>query len=197
MVRAYCRGGGLRSFLVPDYFEGTRFRLGAFEPFNEVELYLKESGGALKAEDLIRVKNRAREISKDFARYLFLSKVASGILKFVRLPDEEVYKVLKDALEVRGFYPFNLVRFWLRLASVLGFSPDRLTRAGWVNAYDLGACSEEDARRGYCIFVHPRVLVTLKRAGAPDAKPFEIDPKTLEAVEKFFSRFFSLQTENF
>jgi len=196
-ARVYCKKLGLKNFFVPDYFSHRTYRLGAFEPFNFLELYLEEKNGSLQPTDLIRVESVARRVASDFFRYGFLSSVAKTILKFVRYPDEEIFNLLRDALKVRDFFDYNLVRFWLSLSTVLGFSVEKLNRAGWVNAYDLGGCAKEEIGKGYCIFVPPKVLHTLKRVASVDAKPFKIPRGEMEKIEKFFGRFLSLHTENF
>ncbi len=195
-ARVYCKNLGLKTLFVPDYYSYKTFKVGAFEPFNLLELYLEEKNGSLQPVDLIGGRYLSRNIAADFFRFNFLSSVAKTVLRFVRYPDEEIFNLLKLTLGINGFYNYNLVRFWLNLAALLGFSVEKLNRAGWINVYDLGGCSKEEIGKGYCVFIPPKVLYTLKKVFG-SSKPFEIPKKEMESIEKFFNRFLSLQVENF
>ncbi len=196
-LRAYCRELGNRSVFVPEYFDLKRFKLGVFEPFNVISLYLTERNGVLSAEDTLGVLNFSREAAFNFEKFLYLSKISETVLRFVRFADEEIFKLLLTAATIRDFFNFNLVRFWLNLANILGFSLQKLNRAGWVNVYDLGICKEEEIGKGYCVFVPPRVLSLLKRISESGTKPFNPRGDEMEKLERFFKRYFSLQVENF
>jgi len=197
LVKVYCRDLGRRTLLVPEYFTGNRYRLGTFEPFNILDLYLEETNGVLKPVDTLSVNFHSKEAASDFGKFVFLSKVAETVLKFISLPDRSIFELLEESTGIDDFFDFNLVRFWLNLAHLLGFSVEKLNQAGWVNVMDLGVCSPEEIRNGYCIFIPPKVLHILKQISQSETRPFHPGKVEMEKIEKFFKRFFSLQVENF
>jgi hypothetical protein len=196
IVRTYCKNLGLKTLLVPDYFSLKTFKVGVFEPFNVVSLYLQSKNGFLQPVDILSSKNNAPIVSGNYARFEFMSKVSRAVLRFVKFPDAEIFDLLNLATEVEDFFNFNYIRFLLNFSKILGFSVEKINRAGWVNIVNLKGCSKEEIGKGYCIFIPPKGLFIIKRT-SKSVKPFEIPRKEMDKLEKFFGRFLKFQTENF
>ncbi len=197
LVKCYFENFGRRDLLVPDYFSGKRFKLGVFEPFNVLELYFKEEDNQAKVVDIISLQSFAQKIASNLYRYLFMSRVSKTVLNFVGIEDNEVFNLLLHSLRIESYFNFNLLRFWINLATVLGFSIESLKRPGWVNLLFLTACGKDELKNPYCIYLPPREFGILKRVMDEKTKPFEVGEKNLENLERFFFRFFRLQRENF
>ena len=197
IAKVYCKRLGQRNLFVREYFLFKTFKVGTFEPFNFIDGYFSSINGYFQPIDLTKVAFLSKKISQNFYRFEFMTKVSKAVLKFVRYPDDEIFELLKRATEIDGFFNFNFARFLLNLSNLLGFSIQNLNRAGWVNILDLGSCSKEDIGKGYCIFIHPRVLSTLKVIAEENSKPYEISKRDMEKIEKFFNRFLTFQVDNF
>ncbi len=197
VARCYCERTGNISLFVPEYFSLKRYRLGAFEPFNLLKLHLSEKNGSPVVEDLISTENLSLQVSKNYRRFVFASKVSRFVLKFARFSEPELFRLLVNAWRVENFFNFNLVRFLISMANLTGFSVENLNRAGWVNVYNLGGCKEEEIGRGYCIFIPPSALSVIKKVAKEKTKPYQIGKREMERIEFFFERYFKLQSENF
>ncbi len=197
MVKCYCQRGGHRSFYVPDYFEGDLVPPGSFEPFNLLTVHFEERNTLAVVLDISDLLEVSLKISRNFERFTFMSKVSLSVLKFVSGPEREVLELFERSLKVESFFEFNLIRFWLNLATVLGFSLEKLSKPGWVNLSTLGGCKEEEKKNPYCVYLSPREFSLLKRVSDPKTGPFRVGKRNLEGLEGFFTKFFTLQKENF
>ena len=195
LVRCYFKKFGKRSLLVSDYLK--RFKLGAFEPFNEIDIYFQQKGDLLKAIDTLKVKFFSKEISSNFWRFVFVSKTAKVILKFINEPDEEIYQLLVTSAGIRGYFNFNYLRFLINLSTILGFSLQRLNRPGWVNLLNLSSCRENEVKNPYCTYISPKEFATLKRVSNEKTRPYEVGEKVTEGLESFFYRFLEFRRGQF
>jgi len=196
MVRCYCKKLGKVSFLLPDYFEYKRYPIGSFEPFNLIELYTQAKNGTLVVEDVIKYeKSFGGKVS--YKSFIYLSEISKTVSQFIKEADGEIFKLILQAREIWDFYEFNLVRFWLNLSILLGFSIENLKKPGWVNVLNLTKCRSEEIGSYYCVYISPRIFNILKVASDGNTKPFLIKEKEFRELKSFFHRFLKLQTENF
>ena len=197
IVKCYFQNLGKRTLFVPEYFNFQRFKIGIFEPFNVVKVHVESGGDILTAVDTSECRCWSPRIAKNFSRFIFLSKVSKTVLKFVKEPDREIFKLIETSLEIEEYFGFNLVRFLINLSSILGFSPQNLKKPGWVNLITLSSCGKEEIKNPYCIFINPEEFAVLKRVSLPQTRPFSIKRKTTEGLERFFYRFLEFQSQNF
>lgn len=176
---------------------GKRFKLGIFELFNLVEIYFTEKDSQGIIEDFLNYKSFYKITDFNLYRYLFVSKVSKTILRFVSFPDNEVFNLLIQSLSVYQNFNFNLVRFWVNLATILGFSIQSLKKPGWINLIFLTSCNRNEVKNPYCVFLPPKEFAILKRIMNENTTPFKINKKDLENLERFFFKFFTLQRESF
>jgi len=195
LVKGYCYRLGKQKILVPNFL--TNFRIGAFEPFNEVEIYLRQHNEQLKVIDTLRVDFCSKRIAQNVAQYFFLSRPFYTVLKFINEPDGEIYSMLRLTRQIKSFFEFNLIRFYLNLAHILGFSIENLQRPGWINIYTLTQCGEDEIKNPYCMFLSPKEFAIIKRVSDAKTKPFDISKKDFKGLEKFFHRFFELRKGQF
>ena len=195
LVKCYFKNFGKRSLLVKNYL--TNFKLGAFEPFNEVTLHFEQRGDLLKVTDISQLHFLCREISTDFDRFVFVSKVSKVVLKFVNEPDEGIYQLLLTAVGIGRYFNFNYLRFLINLSTILGFSVQKLDRPGWVNLINLSSCGREEIKNPYCTFISPKEFATLKRVSDTKTKPYEVGERVTEGLESFFFKFFEFRRGQF
>ncbi len=196
LAKCYCRKFGRKNFLIPEYFAVDRKinLIGFFEPFNLLRVDFKEKNGSAVVEDASLIFSPTGEIIKNLERYFFLSKVSKTVLKFVKVPDEEIFELLKESLSIEDFFNFNLIRFWLNLSSLLGFSLKNLSRPGWVNLLTLKKCNPEELKNPYCVYISPREFYLIRRVLDSKVAPFRISNNDTKRLEDFFFKFLSHQS---
>jgi len=196
LAKCYCRKFGRRDFLIPDYFVPDREvpLLGFFEPFNLLRVDFKESNGTAVVEDTFLILSVSDKIVRNLDRYFFISKVSETALRFVKIPDGEIFELLKTSLRIESFFNFNLVRFWLNLSFLLGFSVKNLSRPGWVNLLTLKRCNPNELKNPYCVYISPREFSIIRRVLDERTAPFRISNRDIKRLEDFFFKFFSYQS---
>jgi len=197
IVKCYFQKLGKRTLFVPEYFYFQRFKVGIFEPFNVVEIHAESGGDLLTAIDTSECRCYSLKIAKNFPRFIFLSKLSKTVLKFVKEPEVEIFKLLESSLEIEGYFGFNFIRFLINLSSILGFSPQNLKKPGWINLITLSSCRKAEIKNHYCIFLNPEEFAVLKKVSILQTRPFSIRKKTTEGLERFFYRFLEFQNQNF
>jgi hypothetical protein len=197
LIQCYLENFGKRNLIVPEYFLGKRYKLGIFEPFNILKIIFHEKDGQLIVKDYISYHTFSLEIAKNFERFFFLSRISKTILDVINEGDREIFKLLVETLNVYTNFSFNLIRFWINLATILGFSVQNLHKPGWINLLFLTECGKEEIKNPYCVFLSPKEFAILKRVLNKNTKPFEIKNSEVENLERFFRKFFILQRENF
>ena len=163
--KAYCQSLGQQNLVLPEYFLYKKYPLGSFEPFNTGELYLSVKNNTLIVDDIISYQNNALNISRDYKRFLFLSKVSKAVIEFAKEGDREIYKSLLESLKIDNYFGFNLLRFLLNLSIILGFSLERLRKPGWINLITLTKCENKELKKGYCLYITSRVCNFKKNHG--------------------------------
>jgi hypothetical protein len=187
---------GLRSFLAPDYFKGEKYKLGLLELFNYHFFWLEEENGTLTLVDWVEKEYYHPLAGKDYQRFRFMAQINKTIFSFIKEGDPQVLELILTAYGVEKNFNFNLIRFWLNLSTLLGFSIERLKRPGWVNLLTLKDCApEEFNQKGVCIYVSPKVFSLLKRISQERTKPFIVPQKELLEVQGFFYRFFRVHSQ--
>jgi len=195
LAKCYCYHFGRRDFLIPDYFDQERedTLLGFFEPFNLLKVDFEEKNGAPIVLDASFRRFVTSQVVRNLEMFYYLSKVSLTVLKFIRDPDREIFKLLETSLEINSFFEFNLIRFWLNLATILGFSIENLNNPGWVNLLTLKKCNPNEIKNPYCIYISPREFSTIKRILNKNTKPFGVPTKIFRQLEALFFKFFAYQ----
>jgi hypothetical protein len=195
-VYIYTPSLGLRSFIAPDYFKGEKYKLGLLEPFNYHFFWLEEENGSLTLVDWVEKEYFHLRAAKNYQRFHFMAQINKTILSFIKDGDPQVLDLILTAYAVEGNFNFNLIRFWLNLSTLLGFSIEKLNRPGWVNLLTLKGCSPREIhQKGVCIYVSPKVFFLLKRISHERTKPFIVHQKELLEVQGFFYRFFRIHSQ--
>ncbi len=116
--------GGVFDVLVRDGFLNTNRFFGVFEPFNLVELDLKQRGGIALPNDILRVE-RFSYLSKDYRRYRWMCWVSLFVLKHIRFYDERLFSLILKAMlmDPKGKEGIVRVRFKLEFLSISGLEP--------------------------------------------------------------------------
>ena len=116
--------GGIFDVLVRDGFLSTNRFFGAFEPFNLVEVDLKQRGGIALPNDILRVE-RFSYLSKDYRRYRWMCWVSLFVLKYIRFYDERLFSLILKAMlmDPKGKEGIVRIRFKLEFLSISGLEP--------------------------------------------------------------------------
>ena len=116
--------GGIFDVLVRDGFLNTNRFFGAFEPFNLVEVDLKQRGGIALPNDILRVE-RFSYLSKDYRRYRWMCWVSLFVLKHIRFYDERLFSLILKAMlmDPKGKEGIVRIRFKLEFLSISGLEP--------------------------------------------------------------------------
>ncbi len=116
--------GGIFDVLVRDGFLNTNRFFGAFEPFNLVEVDLKQRGGIALPNDILRVE-RFSHLSKDYRRYRWMCWVSLFVLKHIRFYDERLFSLILKAMlmDPKGKEGIVRIRFKLEFLSISGLEP--------------------------------------------------------------------------
>lgn len=186
---------GRKDILVPNYF--SNFKIGTFEPFNIVKLYLVQRNNSLVANDILELSFVSRKASKDFEKFFYLSKIVKVILNFIREGDEEIFQLIRLAFAINKFYSFNYLRFLLNLLHILGFSIENLTKPGWINLTSLSSCKKREINNPYCIFLSPKEFAIIKRVLCNKTRPFKIEKKIEKSLDRFFYKFLEIHKNEF
>ena len=194
LTKCYCKTVGRRDFLAVNYFKSKSIPIGLLEPFNIVEIHFMEKNGVLYLVDGRIPHNITGKVVKNLDRYFFLSKISNTILKFIKEPDKDIFELLTASLVIEDFFNFNLIRFWLNLATILGFSIENLNRPGWINLMTLKKCNPNEIYYPYCIYLSPKEFSLIKRIENSQTKPFTVSANLLNKLEKFFFKFLNHQT---
>ena len=121
---------GLIDLLVRDGFLTTNRFFGIFEPFNLVEVDLRQRGGIAVPEDVLKVE-RFSYLCRDYRRYRWMCWVSLFALKYIRFYDERLFSLTLRALlaDPRGREGLFRIRFKLEFLSLSGFEPKFMKEA--------------------------------------------------------------------
>ncbi len=197
IAKCYFRILGKKSIIVPNYF--SKVKLGSFEPFNIVDLFLEQRNNKLQLVDISEViPFHKGEDNRDFyEKYIFLSKVAKIVLKFLNEADEDIFNLLTLTPQINNFFSFNYIRFLINLTNILGFSLENLTRPGWINLLSLTSCRSEELKNSYCVYLSPKEFGILKKVSDIGTRPFGIKKSIERNLESFFYRFLEFRKGQF
>ena len=191
--KCYFQNLGKKEIIITNYF--LNFRIGSFEPFNIVKLYLTQKGNTLRPLDVIEISFNAKSIAGNYQKFNFMSKVSKTILQFLNEADSEIFQLLLLTLNINSFFSFNYIRFLLNLTHILGFSIENLNRPGWINLIHMTNCKPEELKNFYCIYINPKEFSVIKKISEFHTKPFEVDKKLEKNLEKFFYKFLEFRKE--
>ncbi len=129
LAKVYGRGG-LLDLLVRDGFLPENRFFGVFEPFNLVELELRQRGGITVPEDILRTE-RLSYLCRDYRRYRWMCWVSLFALKHMSFYDERLFSLVLRALlaDPKGMEAVLRIRFRLEFLSLSGLEPKFLKEA--------------------------------------------------------------------
>ena len=191
----YFRSFGKKSVIVSNYF--SKVKTGGFEPFNIIDLVLEQRNNKLLLIDTFNIVYFYRKNDNFYEKFIFLSKVARTILKFLNEADEEIFNLLMLTSKINNFFSFNYIRFLINLTNILGFSLENLNHPGWINLLSLTSCREDELKNSYCVYLSPKEFGILKRISNIETRPFEIKKSLERNLENFFYRFLEFRQEQF
>ena len=147
LAKVYGQGGVL-DLLVRDGLLNTSRFFGIFEPFNLVEVDLKQRGEVALPNDVLGVEWFSY-LSKDYRRYRWMCWVSLFVLRHIRFYDERLFSLVLKALltEPRGREGILRVKFKLEFLSASGLEPkflkEKLGRGRVKIRLSDGSVSEE------------------------------------------------------
>ncbi len=178
--------GGIFDVLVRDGFLNTNRFFGAFEPFNLVEVDLKQRGGIALPNDILRVE-RFSYLSKDYRRYRWMCWVSLFVLKHIRFYDERLFSLILKAMlmDPKGKEGIVRIRFRLEFLSISGLEPrflkEKLGRGKVRIRLSDGSVSEEGE-----VEVNSSILKELVRLrGLKSLKGVRLRREDAEEIERF------------
>ncbi len=177
--------GGIFDVLVRDGFLNTNRFFGAFEPFNLVEVDLKQRGGIALPNDILRVE-RFSYLSKDYRRYRWMCWVSLFVLKHIRFYDERLFSLILKAMlmDPKGKEGIVRIRFRLEFLSISGLEPrflkEKLGRGKVRIRLSDGSVSEEGE-----VEVNSSILKELVRLrGLKSLKGVRLRREDMEEMER-------------
>ena len=147
LAKVYGQGGVL-DVLVKDGLTNTNRFFGAFEPFNLVEVDLKQRGEVVFPNDVLGVE-RFSYLCRDYRRYRWMCWVSLFVLRHIRFYDERLFSLILRALvtEPKGREAILRIRFKLEFLCVSGLEPrflkERLGRGSMKIRLSDGSVSED------------------------------------------------------
>lgn len=123
LARVYGRGGLLDVLVRDGLLPESRF-FGVFEPFNLVEVEVRQRGGIAVPEDVVRTE-RISYLCRDYRRYRWMCWVSLFVLKYISFYDEKLFSLILKALlaDPKGREDILRVRFKLEFLSASGLEP--------------------------------------------------------------------------
>jgi len=123
IAKAYGQGGIL-DILVRNGLLNTNEFFSVFEPFNLVEVDLRQRGGVVIPNDVLGVE-RFSYLSRDYLRYRWMCWVSLFVLKHIRFYDEKLFSLVLKALlaDPKGREWALRLRFKLEFLSASGLEP--------------------------------------------------------------------------
>lgn len=123
IAKAYGQGGIL-DILVRNGLLNTNEFFSVFEPFNLVEVDLRQRGGVVIPNDVLGVE-RFSYLSRDYLRYRWMCWVSLFVLKHIRFYDEKLFSLVLKALlaDPKGREWAMRLRFKLEFLSASGLEP--------------------------------------------------------------------------
>ncbi len=184
LVKAYGSGGTVDILVREGYISTNRF-FGVFEPFNLVELDLRQTSDVMIPNDVLEVK-RLSYLCSEYERFEWMCWVASFVLKHIRFYDEKLFHLIVESIltHPEGRERLLRTRFKLEYLVRSGFEPKFLKESFGRGRLRV-RLSDGSVREDGDVEVESYVLRTLIRLRRADrVRAQRIRRETLEKMEK-------------
>ncbi len=194
LIKAYSPLGMVDILVREGLIPQSRF-FGLFEPFNILQVDLRQQGNVTLPWDILQV-DRLSFLCQDFDRFMWMSWICGFILKNVRFYDSSLFDMFyKYLVKNPGkSYPAYRIKLMLDFLELSGIRPKFLIQKG-LGKHTKFRLSDGSVGKEGDIEVSPSVVKIIRKIGlSKRASRVRIEPNYLKEAEKVLNLYIEHHT---